>query len=195
MTFNVTSNGAAISGATVTLTVNATGMGITNDSGIAVMSVNTTASGTITAIASMSGYKNGTMNLTSVVPIIVTPVPTLSPVSTPVPVVSNNSTSGVIFSVKKAYLPLATLLIGGLVGGAASLSWVSKIFEFISDGLKEVSSGKVNVEEITRRGNKPGDKKSVGLRLIEARVSRRIGERRHTRPGVFISLAESVVPR
>lgn len=61
--FNVTSNGKAVSGATVTLSGSATGNGISNGVGLAMIYVNATASGTITATASLQNYTTGTTTL------------------------------------------------------------------------------------------------------------------------------------
>jgi hypothetical protein len=66
VTFNVTSAGAAVSGAAVTLSGNATGSGTTDASGIAVISVNATGAGTITATASLAGYTDGSTTITAV---------------------------------------------------------------------------------------------------------------------------------
>lgn len=68
VTFNVTSNGVAVSGATVTLSDNAAGTGTTNAAGNVVISVNATAAGTIIATASMPSYTSGTTTLTATGP-------------------------------------------------------------------------------------------------------------------------------
>jgi len=73
VTFNVTSSGIAIDNATVTLSGIATGSGITNASGLAVISVNATSAGTVIATASMTGYANGTINITAEEAEILTP--------------------------------------------------------------------------------------------------------------------------
>jgi hypothetical protein len=63
VTFNVTSDSAKISEATVTLSGSATGSGTTDANGTAVISVNATGAGTITATASKAGYIDATATL------------------------------------------------------------------------------------------------------------------------------------
>jgi len=65
VTFNVTSDSAKISGATVTLSGSATGSGTTDANGTAVISVNATGAGTITATASKAGYIDATAALSA----------------------------------------------------------------------------------------------------------------------------------
>ena len=65
VTFNVTSDSAAVNGASVTLSGSATGSGTTDANGTAVISVNATGAGTITATASKTGYASGTTSLTA----------------------------------------------------------------------------------------------------------------------------------
>lgn len=59
VTFTVKSGNNFISGAAVTLTGAASGNGLTNQNGIAIIQVNTTGAGTITATASQTGYTSG----------------------------------------------------------------------------------------------------------------------------------------
>ncbi len=63
--FNVISDGVPVCGVAITLSGNATGSGVTNASGIAVISVNAMAPGNILATASMAGYTSATTNLTA----------------------------------------------------------------------------------------------------------------------------------
>ncbi len=66
VTFTVTSSGTGTpDNATVTLSGAATGSGTTNASGFAVISVNATSAGTITATASKTGYNSGTTTMTA----------------------------------------------------------------------------------------------------------------------------------
>ncbi len=66
--FNVTSNGTPVAGSKVTLSGNATGSGITNATGIAIISVKPKTAGTITATATLKGYFSGNTTLNAVVP-------------------------------------------------------------------------------------------------------------------------------
>ncbi|MGB8216781.1 MAG: PGF-pre-PGF domain-containing protein, partial [Candidatus Methanoperedens sp.] len=70
VTFNVTGNGAPVNASSITLSGSATGSGITNATGIAIISVNATAEGTITATASGGGFPNGTTTLTAVTAVV-----------------------------------------------------------------------------------------------------------------------------
>ncbi|MCX9025836.1 MAG: PGF-pre-PGF domain-containing protein [Candidatus Methanoperedens sp.] len=70
VTFNVTGNGAAVNASAITLSGSATGSGTTNDTGIAIISVNATAAGTITATASAAGFLNGTTTLNAVMTVV-----------------------------------------------------------------------------------------------------------------------------
>ncbi len=66
--FTVTNAGAAVSGATVTLSGMATGSGTTDASGNTIISVNATGAGTITATASLTGYTSVDTVLTATLP-------------------------------------------------------------------------------------------------------------------------------
>jgi hypothetical protein len=63
VTFNVTSDSAKISGASVTLSGSATGSGTTDANGSVKISVNATGAGTITATASKASYIDATATL------------------------------------------------------------------------------------------------------------------------------------
>jgi hypothetical protein len=65
VTFTVTSNGIAVGDASVSLSGSATGSGMTDANGTAVISMNATGAGTITATASKTGYTSGTASLTA----------------------------------------------------------------------------------------------------------------------------------
>lgn len=66
VTFTVKSGSSFISDSTVTLTGAASGNGVTNQNGIAIILVNSTGTGTITAIASRTGYTAGSATLSAV---------------------------------------------------------------------------------------------------------------------------------
>jgi len=97
VTFNVISNGTAVSGAIVTLTgagLPATS-GTTNIAGIAILSVNPTRAGTITATASKTGYTSGTATITASLPLLnISASLTNVTVGTPFPVTFNVTSNG-----------------------------------------------------------------------------------------------------
>ncbi len=68
--FNVTSNGTPVTGLKVTLSGNATGSNTTNATGIAIISVNAKAAGTITATAAAKGYISGITTINAVMPLL-----------------------------------------------------------------------------------------------------------------------------
>ncbi len=65
VTFTVTSNGTAVSGATVTLSGNASGSNTTDINGITILTVNATSAGTIIAAANKTGYTSGSTAITA----------------------------------------------------------------------------------------------------------------------------------
>lgn len=65
VTFTVTNGTTPVEGADITLTGSATGSGTTNSTGNAVISVNATSKGTITATATKEGYTGDTTTLTA----------------------------------------------------------------------------------------------------------------------------------
>ncbi len=65
VTFAATSGGRPVSGATVVLSGEATGSGTTDESGNAVITVDAAAAGTISAMASKSGYNVASVNMTA----------------------------------------------------------------------------------------------------------------------------------
>lgn len=66
VTFTVKSGSSFVSDSTVTLTGAASGNGVTNQNGIAIINVNSTGTGTITATASRTGYTAGSTTFTAV---------------------------------------------------------------------------------------------------------------------------------
>ncbi|MBU3966508.1 MAG: hypothetical protein KKG76_03900 [Euryarchaeota archaeon] len=66
VTFTVKSGNSFISDSTVTLTGAASGNAVTNQNGIAIIHVNSTGAGTITATASLKGYTVGTTTFAAV---------------------------------------------------------------------------------------------------------------------------------
>ncbi len=86
--FTVTSAGAAVNGATVTLSGVATGSGTTDANGNATISVNATGAGTITATASKTDYTSESTVLTAVIA-----TDTTAPASITNLVMENNGTS------------------------------------------------------------------------------------------------------
>lgn len=66
VTFNVKSGNSFISDSTVTLTGAASGTGVTNQNGVAIILVNSTGTGTITATASRTGYTAGSTTFAAV---------------------------------------------------------------------------------------------------------------------------------
>jgi hypothetical protein len=65
VTFTVTNDSEPVEGAAITLTGQATGSGTTDADGTAVISVNATSEGTITATASKEGFTSATTTLTA----------------------------------------------------------------------------------------------------------------------------------
>ncbi|VVB53167.1 Uncharacterised protein [uncultured archaeon] len=63
VTFTVTSGGNAVAESTVTLTGAVSGSGITNQNGQAILFVNSTGTGGITAIATKNGFSTGSISL------------------------------------------------------------------------------------------------------------------------------------
>ncbi len=64
------------------------------------------------------------------------------------------------------------LLVSGLLGWLFSLPWLSRLFEFLFEGSKEVGNEKVNEAEIKQRKIKPRAKKvwMFGLSRIELAI-------------------------
>lgn len=108
VTFTVKSGNSFISDSTVTLTGAASGNGVTNQNGIAIILVNSTGTGTITATASRTGYTAGSVTFSGV------GQQTLSVSATPSNL-TNGAATFVTFTVKSGSHPVsgATVSVSG----------------------------------------------------------------------------------
>jgi YVTN family beta-propeller protein len=150
VTFNVTSEGAAVNGVTVILSGNATGAGMTNATGIAVISVNATKAGSIISTASSMGYTNGTTTLMATVPgvtLTTTPGPASSPASSMMVSPSPSpSPSPVLMDMQKSGYTVAAVVVGTVISFFGVL--LSKFLNILLAGVKSITQRWSSVKEV-----------------------------------------------
>jgi hypothetical protein len=142
VTFTVTSSGSPINGVTVNLSGVASGTGITNSSGIVIISVNATGEGTITATASNTGYTNGSTTITANAP----SVPVLSVLANPTSVTAGTATN-MTFTVTSSGSPIngATVNLSGVASGTSTTN---------SSGIATISVNATGAGTITATASK-----------------------------------------
>ncbi len=113
VTFTVKSGGNFISEATVTLSGAASGNGVTNQNGIAIIQVNSTGAGTITATASKTGYTASSTTFSAV------SQQTMSVSASPSNI-TNGAATFVTFTVKSGNNPVSGATVSVSGGGITS---------------------------------------------------------------------------
>ncbi len=141
VTFTVSSDGVAVSDATVTLTGAATGSGITDASGNVVISVNATGAGAITATASKSGFDTGSKTISAI-------VPSLSLATNPTNVTVAVSTN-VTFTVSSDSIAVSDATV--TLTGAATGNGITD-----ASGIVVISVNATGAGAITATATKPG---------------------------------------
>ncbi len=110
VTFTVKSGNSFISDSTVTLTGAASGSGVTNQNGIAIINVNSTGVGTITATASLTGYTASSTTFAAVGQQAIS-------VSASPSNITNGVPTFVTFTVKSGSNPLSSAIVSVSGGG------------------------------------------------------------------------------
>ncbi|CAJ37958.1 putative Ig domain-containing protein [Methanocella arvoryzae] len=146
--FTVTSADLPVEGATITLTGNATGTGLTGSSGTAVIIVNSSSAGSITITVSKAGYETEIATLKAIVPLPAsggrpvtismdemytrptpTPIPTVTPIATATPVSTVTPTSETVITPAPAVnsTPTASSAPGSQALPVGPIVWVHSI--------------------------------------------------------------------
>ncbi|MCX9026388.1 MAG: hypothetical protein OIN85_09875 [Candidatus Methanoperedens sp.] len=146
VTFDVTSSGIAVPNAAVTLSGVATGSGITNASGFAVIGMNATSAGKITATANLGGYTDGTTTITVNTAEILAPALTVSATHANV---KAGTAASVTFNVTSSGIAIANakITLGGVATGSVNTN---------TSGLAVLRMNATSKGTITATVNKSG---------------------------------------
>jgi hypothetical protein len=137
VTFTVKSGNSFISEATVTLTGAASGNGVTNMNGVAIIQVNSTGSGTITATASRTGFTASSTTFSAV------GQQTLSLSASPSNI-TNGVATFVTFTVKSGSNPVSGATVS-VYGGGITTDGMTNTAGQMTLQLTASGTGKINV--------------------------------------------------
>jgi len=144
VTFTVTSNGAPVQLANVVLSGMATGSDRTDANGTALISVNATGAGVITATASRSGFTEGTTTITAIPAVVQTLV-----ITTPTTLVTVGEETLVTFTVTSAGAPVSGVSVS--LSGAATGNGITD-----PAGIATISTNATIEGTITATASKTG---------------------------------------
>jgi len=144
VTFTVTSNGAPVRLADVVLSGMATGSDRTDANGTALISVNATGAGVITATASRSGFTEGTTTITAIPAVVQTLV-----ITTPTTLVTVGEETLVTFTVTSAGAPVSGVSV--TLSGAATGNGITD-----PAGIATISTNATIEGTITATASKTG---------------------------------------
>ena len=153
VTFSVTAGGSAVNDALVSLSGSATGSGITNQDGKAIILVTPNGAGTITASASRTGYAGGSIAITS------TGTQSLSVASNPTTVTAGVP-AYVTFTVTSGgnAVSESTVTLTGMASGTGITNQNGQVILYVNS----TGTGAITAT-VTKNGYSPG---SVGLSAI-----------------------------
>ena len=137
VTFTVKSGSSFISDSTVTLAGAASGNGVTNQNGIAIILVNSTGTGTITATASRTGYTAGSTTFAAV------GLQTLSMSASPSNL-TNGAATFVTFTVKSGGNPVSGAIVS-VSGGGITADGMTNTAGQVALQLIASGAGTINV--------------------------------------------------
>jgi len=137
VTFTVKSGSSFISDSTVTLTGAASGNGVTNQNGIAIILVNSSGTGTITATASRTGYVAGSSTFSAV------GQQTLSVSASPSNL-TNGAATFVTFTVKSGSNPVSGAIVS-VSGGGITADGMTNTAGQVTLHLTASGAGTINV--------------------------------------------------